>query len=116
MRVKRGNVARKRRKKLLKRTKGFRGSLSKLFRPAKQSYLKALSNSYKDRRLKKRDFRQLWIERISGALTQHDISYAKFMGLLKKQGIEVNRKMLADIALQHESVFKQLVETVTKKG
>lgn len=112
MRVKRGNVARNRRKKILKLAKGFRASLSKLFRPARQAVLQALRHSYRDRRVKKRDFRSLWIVRINAALEPFQVSYAHFAGLLKKKQILVNRKMLSEIAIQSPEVFAQIVAQV----
>ena len=114
-RVKRGNVARKRRKKMLKLAKGFRGSLSKLFRPASQALLHAGNNAYKDRRLKKRDFRKLWILRINAALEAKDISYSVFMGQSKKKDMQVNRKVLAELALEKPETFDQVVEWVMSK-
>lgn len=114
MRVKRGNVARNRRKKILKLAKGFRASLSKLFRPARQAVLQALRHSYRDRRIKKRDFRSLWIVRINAALEPFGESYARFAGLLKKKNILVNRKMLSEIAIHNPEVFAQLVEQVKR--
>lgn len=112
-RVKRGNVARNRRKKILKLAKGFRGSLSKLFRPGRQAVINALFHAYNDRRNKKGDFRGLWITRINAALATQGLSYSKFMGTLKAQNIQVNRKMLADLAYQHPDVFEQFVAQVT---
>jgi large subunit ribosomal protein L20 len=109
-RVKRGNVARKRRKKILKLAKGFRGSHSKLFRTANQQVMKALRNAYRDRRKKKRDFRRLWIVRINAAARLQGVSYSKFAGLLKKADIEINRKMLAQLAVLDPNAFKQVVE------
>lgn len=108
-RTKRGNVARKRRKKVLSRAKGFRGGFSKLFRPANQAVLHALSNAYKDRRRKKRDYRALWIMRISGALMPFSINYSKFMGGLKKEGIALDRKMLSELSIHYPVVFKEIV-------
>jgi large subunit ribosomal protein L20 len=113
-RVKRGNVARKRRKKLLNRAKGFRGSLSKLFRPASQALLHAGNNAYRDRRLKKRDFRQLWIIRINAFLGQNEISYSTFMGKCKKKNVEVNRKILALLAVDKPETLTELLNFVTK--
>jgi len=113
-RVKRGNVARKRRKKLLNRAKGFRGSLSKLFRPASQALLHAGNNAYRDRRLKKRDFRQLWIIRINAFLGQNGISYSTFMGKCKKKKVEVNRKILALLAVDKPETLTELLNFVTK--
>ena len=113
-RVKRGNVARKRRKKILKLAKGFRGSHSKLFRTANQQVMKALRNSYRDRRKRKRDFRRLWITRINAAARQHGISYSKLMGGLKRADIQINRKMLAQMAVLDPSGFQKVIETVAK--
>ena len=93
-RVKRGNVARKRRKKILKANKGYQGSLSKLFRPAQQAYLHAGNNAYRDRRLKKREFRRLWIVRLNAALNEHNISYSKFIGLCKKEKCRTKQKSI----------------------
>ncbi|NJL82245.1 MAG: 50S ribosomal protein L20 [Chloroflexaceae bacterium] len=109
-RVKRGNVARKRRKKILKLAKGFRGSHSRLFRTANQQVMKALRNSYRDRRRRKRDFRRLWITRINAAARLHDISYSQLTGQLKKANIGINRKMLAQIAIVDPDAFRQVVE------
>jgi large subunit ribosomal protein L20 len=109
-RVKRGNVARKRRKKILKLAKGFRGSHSKLFRTANQQVMKALRNAYRDRRKKKRDFRRLWIVRINAAARLQGISYSVLTGKLKKAEIEINRKMLAQLAVLDPDAFNQVVE------
>ena len=109
-RVKRGNVARKRRNKVLKLAKGFRGSHSKLFRTANQQVMKALRNAYRDRRKKKRDFRSLWITRINAAARQQGLNYSKFAGLLKKANIEINRKMLSQIAILDPEAFPAIVE------
>lgn len=109
-RVKRGNVARKRRKKILKLAKGFRGSHSKLFRTANQQVMKALRNAYRDRRKRKRDFRRLWITRVNAASRQHGMSYSKFTGQLKKANVELNRKMLAQIAMVDPQAFAKVVE------
>ncbi len=108
-RVKRGNVARKRRKKILKLAKGFRGSHSKLFRTANQQVMKALRNAYRDRRKKKRDFRRLWIVRINAAARLQGISYSVLTGKLKKAEIELNRKMLAQLAVLDPEAFNQVV-------
>ena len=113
-RVKRGNVARNRRKKILELAKGFRGGRSKLFRPASQAVLKALTNSYRDRRRKKRDFRSLWITRINGAMFDSELSYSKFMHLLKVQDVHLNRKVLAELAYSHPETFSDIIKEVTK--
>nr|YP_009393115.1 ribosomal protein L20 [Bostrychia moritziana]ARW61677.1 ribosomal protein L20 [Bostrychia moritziana] len=104
-RVKRGNVARKRRKKILRLAKGFRGSHSKLFRTAKQQVLKALKYSYVGRKNKKRDYRKLWIIRINAAVRLYDINYSQFIYFVKKMKIALNRKMIAQLAILDESAF-----------
>ena len=109
-RVKRGNVARKRRKKILKLAKGFRGSHSTLFRTANQQVMKALRNAYRDRRKRKRDFRALWITRINAAARQHGLSYSKLIGQMKKADIQLNRKMLAQMAILDPNGFQKVVE------
>ena len=111
-RVKRGNVARKRRKKILKLAKGFRGSHSKLFRTANQQVMKALVYSYKSRKQKKRLFRRLWIVRINAAVRQQQLTYSRFISLLKKNNIALNRKMLAQLAILDEATFKKLIEKI----
>ncbi|MEM6502803.1 MAG: 50S ribosomal protein L20 [Cyanobacteria bacterium P01_C01_bin.89] len=109
-RVKRGNVARKRRKKILKMAKGYRGSHSKLFRTANQQVMKALRNAYRDRRRRKRDFRRLWIARINAAARLNGVSYSKLIGGLKKAEIGLNRKMLAQLAVLDPETFAKVVE------
>ncbi|MCT7970499.1 50S ribosomal protein L20 [Laspinema olomoucense] len=109
-RVKRGNVARNRRKKILKMAKGFRGSHSKLFRTANQQVMKALRNSYRDRRNRKRDFRRLWIARINAASRLHGMSYSQLIGNLKKANIQLNRKMLSQMAILDPASFAKVVE------
>lgn len=111
-RVKRGNVLRKKHKKILNLAKGFRGGASKLFRPAKQAVMHALSYAFNDRRQKKGDFRTLWIARISAALKQKGISYSVFIGKMKKQNVLINRKMLSEIAISEPAVFDQIVSQV----
>ncbi len=113
-RVKRGNVARKRRKKILKLAKGFRGGQSKLFRTANQRVMKALRNAYRDRRRRKRDFRRLWITRINAAARQQGISYSRLIGQLKKADIQINRKMLAQMAVLDPETFAKVVEVAAK--
>jgi large subunit ribosomal protein L20 len=109
-RVKRGNVARKRRKKVLKLAKGFRGSHSKLFRTANQQVMKALRNAYRDRRRRKRDFRRLWIARINAAARLNGTTYSRLIGDLKTSKIEVNRKMLAQLAVLAPESFAKIVQ------
>jgi large subunit ribosomal protein L20 len=111
-RVKRGNVLRKRHKKILGLAKGFRGGSSKLFRPANQSVTHALAYAFADRRKKKGDFRQLWIARMSAALKMNGISYSVFIGKLKQQDIQINRKMFSELAISESAVFTKIVEQV----
>ncbi|MBD1836839.1 50S ribosomal protein L20 [Coleofasciculus sp. FACHB-64] len=113
-RVKRGNVARKRRKKILKLAKGFRGSHSTLFRTANQQVMKALRNAYRDRKKRKRDFRSLWITRINAAARQHGISYSQLMGKLKKANVQINRKMLAQMAVLDPAGFDKVLQLATQ--
>ena len=107
-RVKRGNVARKRRNKILRLAKGFRGGNGTLFRTANQRVMKALCNAYRDRRRRKRDFRRLWIARINAAARLNGLSYSKFMGSLKKEDIKINRKMLAQLAVTDPKTFTNI--------
>lgn len=109
-RVKRGNVARKRRKKILKLAKGYYGSKSKLFRVANQQVLKSLMFAYRDRKQKKREFRKLWITRINAAARINGLSYSRFINGLKNAGVTVNRKMLADLAVRDEDGFNELAK------
>lgn len=109
-RVKRGNVARKHRKKILKLAKGYRGSHSKLYRIANQQVMKALRNAYRDRRKRKRDFRRLWITRINAAARSHGMSYSQLIGQLKKANVELNRKMLAYLAMLDAEAFGKIIE------
>lgn len=113
MRVKRGNVARIRRKKILKRAKGFRGSGHRLFRvAAKIAVIRAGVYAYRDRRRKKTYFRQLWIQRLNAAVRQKGISYSRFISLLKKSEVKLDRKILADIAVQDADTFSKIIEAV----
>ncbi|MEB3341874.1 50S ribosomal protein L20 [Okeania sp.] len=109
-RVKRGNVARKRRNKILKLAKGFRGAQSRLFRVANQRVMQALRNAYRDRRKRKRDFRRLWIARINAAARQEGVSYSQLIGNMKKANIAINRKMLAQLAVLEPETFAKVVE------
>ena len=113
-RVKRGNVARKRRNKILKLAKGFRGSHSTLFRTANQQVMKALRSAYRDRKKRKRDFRRLWISRINAAARLHGMSYSQLIGNLKKADIQLNRKMLAQMAVLDPSSFGQVVQLASQ--
>lgn len=114
-RVKSGMVTRRRHKKILKLARGYRGSKHRLFRTAKQQVMKSLMYAYRDRRVRKRDFRRLWIQRINAAARSNGISYNKFMYGLKLAGVDVNRKMLADLAVVDGSAFKQLVDVAREK-
>lgn len=109
-RVKRGVTARRRHKKVLKQAKGYYGARSRVYRVAKQAVIKAAQYAYRDRRQRKRQFRQLWIVRINAAARLHDMSYSQFMNGLKKAGIEIDRKILADIAVHDANAFAQMVE------
>jgi large subunit ribosomal protein L20 len=109
-RVKRGTKLRRRHKKVLKLAKGFRGTRSKLYRTAIQVVRRALCYAYRDRKVKKRDFRALWIQRINAASRAHGLSYSKFMNGLKKANIALDRKQLSQIAIQDDSVFQVLVQ------
>lgn len=111
-RVKGAMHTRKRRKKILKLAKGYRGAKSKLFKTANQAVMKSLTYAYRDRKQKKRNFRQLWIARINAAARMNGISYSRFMNGLKQNGIEINRKMLAEIAVSDPAAFTKLVEKV----
>ena len=108
MRVKRGFKARKRRKKILKLAKGYRGGRSKLFRTATDAVDKALMYAYRDRRVRKRDFRRLWILRINAAARMNNLSYSKFIHGLKLAGVELDRKVLAELAISDPSGFAQI--------
>lgn len=108
-RVKGGTVTRRRRKRVLKLAKGYYGSKRTLFKTAKQQVIKSGQYAYRDRRQKKRDFRKLWISRINAAARLNDISYSKLMHGLKLAGIDINRKMLSDLAINDEKAFTQLV-------
>jgi len=111
VRVKRGNVARKRRKKILSLASGYRGSHSILFRIANQQVMKALRYSYIGRKQKKRIFRRIWISRINAASRLNGLSYSQLINQLKKSNIDINRKMLSQIAIIDSSTFKSLIES-----
>ena len=108
-RVKRGVTARARHKKVLALAKGFRGRRGNVYRIAKQAVMKAGQYAYRDRKNKKRTFRGLWIQRINAAARLEGMSYSKLMGALHKAGIEMNRKVLADLAMNHPEAFKAIV-------
>ncbi len=114
-RVKGGTIHAARRKKVLNEAKGYFGSKHRLYRTAKEQVMHSLSYAYRDRRQKKRDFRKLWITRINAACRQNDISYSKFINGLAKAGVEVNRKMLSEVAIADPKAFTNLVN-VAKAG
>ncbi len=111
-RVKRGVTAHARHKKILKLAKGYRGKRKNVFKLAKNAVMKAGMNAYRDRRLKKRSFHQLWVLRINAACRQLDLRYSRFIYGLELAGIKINRKMLAELAVNHEAVFEQIVNQV----
>ena len=111
-RVKRGVTARARHKKVLALAKGFRGRRKNVFRIAKQAVMKAGQYAYRDRRTRKRVFRQLWIARINAASRSHGVTYSKFMAGMKKAAIDIDRKMLAELAVRDPAAFGSLVDKV----
>lgn len=108
-RIKGGPSARRRHKKVLKLAKGYRGAKSKIYRPAHEQVMRSLAYAYAHRRKRKGDFRKLWIARINAATRNNGMSYSRFIHGLKKAGVEVNRKILADMAVNDEAAFSQLV-------
>jgi large subunit ribosomal protein L20 len=115
MRVKRGLAAKKRHKKYLKMAKGYRGAGSRLYRTARERVEKALCHAFRDRKRKKREFRKLWIMRINAAARINGMSYSRLMNGLKKAGIELNRKVLADMAVRDPQVFAKVAEAAKAK-
>jgi len=115
-RVKRGNVSRKRHRKVLNMAKGFRGAGSVLFRTANQQNMKALRYSYLNRRKKKRDFRRLWIVRVNAAIRRYGMNYSEFMYFLNKSTIQLNRKVLAQLSICDPQAFLDLVVTLKKSN
>lgn len=113
-RVKRGVAAHKRRKNILKRAKGFDNRRSTNLAAARQALLKADSYAYRDRRNKKRDFRALWLIRVNAALRDNGTTWSKFAATLKKEGIEINRKMLAELAVKNGAIFDKMVKELVK--
>ena len=113
-RVKKGVNAHKRHKKVLKMAKGYYGAKSKTFKAAKPATMRALRSAYVGRKLRKRDFRRLWIARINAAARMNNISYSRLMDGLKKANIEINRKMLSEMAIYDAAAFTQLCETAKK--
>ena len=114
-RVKRAMNARKKHKKILKLSKGYFGGKSRLFKTANESVIRALRNAYVGRKLKKRDYRKLWIARINAATRTNGLSYSRFMNGLKLAGINMNRKMLSEIAINDPKAFADLVEAAKKQ-
>jgi large subunit ribosomal protein L20 len=115
MRIKRGFKARRRRQKVLKLAKGFRGGHSKLFRTAADTVDRALMYAYRDRRARKRDFRQLWIVRINAAARMNDMSYSRLICGLKKAGVDLDRKVLADLAVADPAGFTQIATLASQQ-
>ena len=115
MRVKRGFKTRRRRKKILKLAKGYRGGRSKLIRTASDAVDKALMYAYRDRRVRKRDFRRLWIARINAAARMNNLTYSKFMHGLKLAGIELDRKVLAELAISDPSGFAKIADLASQQ-
>jgi large subunit ribosomal protein L20 len=111
-RVKRGVTARARHKKILKKAKGYYGARSRVYRAAKQAVIKAGQYAYRDRKQRKRQFRSLWIIRINAAVRMYDLSYSKFIAGLKKAKIDIDRKILADLAVKDKTVFAAIVNKV----
>ena len=115
MRIKRGYKARRRRKKVLKLAKGYRGGRSKLFRTAADAVDKALMYAYRDRRVRKRNFRKLWIARINAAARMNNLSYSKFIHGLKLAGVELDRKVLAELAISDPGGFSQIASLASEQ-
>ncbi|MDY6825672.1 MAG: 50S ribosomal protein L20 [Bacillota bacterium] len=115
-RTKRGPIARKRRKKILKLAKGYYGAKSKLFRVANQQVMRSLSYAYRDRKQRKRDFRKLWIARINAAARAGGLSYSRFINGLKKADVQINRKVLADLAVNDKEAFARLVDVAKENN
>jgi large subunit ribosomal protein L20 len=111
-RIKRGVAAHKRRKNVIKRAKGYDNRRSSTFVAARQALLKADTYAYRDRRNKKRDFRALWLVRANAALRENGTTWSKFAGMMKKQNIQINRKMLAELAVKHAEVFDKMVKSL----
>ncbi len=112
MRIKRGVSAHKRHKKILRATKGYRGLASRTFKMARQAWFKAGQHSLIDRRKRRRDFRTLWIQRINAACRMHDMSYSQFMSKLRVKNIDLNRKMLSEIAFHSPEAFTSLIKSL----
>ncbi len=111
VRVKRGTQAQKRKKKIIKQAKGFKWTRKNCFRAAKQALMKAWTYAYRDRKVRKREKRQLWQTQINAACREKGISYSKFMGMLKKKNIEIDRKVLASLANNNKEIFDEIINT-----
>ncbi len=116
MRAKTGPVRKRRHKKVLKRTKGFRMTKGRLYKVSKEADLHAGQYAYIGRRLRKRDLRRLWIQRINAALSEFDLKYSRFINLLKKAKIDLDRKILAELAVNDPKVFAEIIKTVSKSS
>ena len=116
MRIKRGFKARRRRQKVLKLAKGYRGGHSKLFRTAADTVDRALNYAYRDRKQRKRQFRRLWVARINAAARMNDLSYSRFISGLKKADVTLDRKVLADLAISDPSGFAQIAALASQQG
>ena len=116
MRVKGGTRTRQRHKKIVRQTKGYYGTRHRLFRRANEAWMKAHWYAYRDRRQRRRDLRRLWITRINAAARQDGLPYSRFIHGLKQAGVELDRKVLADIAVRDENAFAQLVEVAKSAG
>ncbi len=114
MRVKSGSVTRRRHKKIIRRTKGFYGTRHRLFRRANEGLINAMCYAYRDRRNRKRDMRRLWITRINAAARQNGTTYSRLMHNLKEAGIQLNRKMLSDMAVRDPQAFSKVIEVATQ--
>ena len=113
-RVKRGVTSHRRHKKVLRQAKGYYGNCSKIYRVANQAVMRSLQYAYAHRKLRKRDFRKLWIARINAACRMNNMSYSRFINGLNKAGVEINRKVLADLAITDPKAFSDLVEVAKK--
>ena len=113
-RVKRGMMSLKKRRKVLKAVKGFRGARGRTYKAANEALLHSLIYAFRDRRVRKRDFRALWITRINAAARQEGLSYSRLMSGLKKEGLAINRKVLADLAVNDQAAFSQLLAIAKK--
>jgi large subunit ribosomal protein L20 len=107
-------AAKARRKKILKQAKGYFGRRKNVFTVAKNAVEKALTYAYRDRKVNKRNFRSLWIQRINAGAREHGLSYSQFMGLIKSKNIDLNRKVLSDLAMNHKEIFQALIEDLKK--